>query len=95
MAKRNGKPELRSAQEKVLSNRKLKVRKGYYSYQYDLRFGSNRPHQPPRFVPWIQIKGYWLNEVGFSIGSVLDVHMVQQGWIVLRVQPPFKLPRRR
>lgn len=87
MAKRNGKPEPRSAQRKIFPSRTLKVRKGDYPHQYQTPFGSKRPYQRPHPVPWIQIKGYWLEEAGFSIGSVLDVHIVHPRWIILCARP--------
>ncbi len=84
MAKRTIPPEPRSAQEKLSSYRQLKVRKGYY----DHHFLSKAPHLPRKShlpVPWVQIKGYWLNQAGFTIGTVLSVQ-VQQGRIVLTPQ---------
>lgn len=84
MAKRTITPESRSAQEKSSSFRKLKVRKGYYHYQHgDFQPRHRHVSSPP--VPWIQIKGYWLNQVGFTIGTLLSVE-VQEGCIILRPQ---------
>ncbi|MEE8059223.1 MAG: SymE family type I addiction module toxin [Pseudomonadales bacterium] len=82
MAKRTITPEPRSAQEKSLSFRQLKVRKGYYPYP----FNPKHPHLSPKPVPWVQIKSYWLNQVGFTIGTQITVQ-IQQGCIVLKAQP--------
>jgi len=81
MAKRTIPPEPRSAQEKSSTFRNLKVRKGYYPHQ----FHSNNQYSTPRPVPWVQIKGYWLNQAGFSIGTPLSVQ-VQNGCIIITPQ---------
>lgn len=82
MAKRTITPEPRSAQEKFQSTRQLKVRKGYYEHQY--RHTSLQRHKVPEAVPWVQIKGYWLNQAGFSIGKNIKVR-VRPGCLVLKV----------
>ena len=81
MAKCNSTPEPRSAKEKSSYFRQLKVRSGYYPHQ----FNSNRPYFVPKPVPWVQIKGYWLNQAGFSIGTPLSVQ-VQNGCITIKPQ---------
>ena len=89
MAKRTIPPEPRSAQEKFSASyqniRQLKVRQSYYDYQYRTTNGTLSYKTPPP-VPWVQIKGYWLNQAGFTIGSELSVH-IQDGCITLKVQP--------
>ncbi|ARN76354.1 hypothetical protein BST96_09455 [Oceanicoccus sagamiensis] len=77
-------PELGSAQEKFSSFRKLKVRKSYYDYQHNGAYTHRHPTESPP-VPWVQIKGYWLNQTGFTIGSPLSVE-VQPGCIILKTQ---------
>ena len=84
MAKRTIPPEPRSAQEKFQHLRQLKFRESYYDHQYRPKTHS-RPYKPPVPVPWVQIKGYWLNQAGFTIGTALSVQ-VQQGRIVLTPQ---------
>ena len=84
MGERTIPPEPSSPQEKFLSFRQLKVRKSYYHYQHSdfqprHRYTSSSP------VPWVQIKGYWLNQAGFTIGTVLSVE-VQEGCIVITPQ---------
>ena len=83
MAKRTITPELRSAQEKSFPTRFLKVRKSFYDHQLVLnnRLGPYRRVIP---VPWIQMKGYWLDKAGFSIGTIFSVD-VQYGCLVLKV----------
>ncbi|PCK07872.1 MAG: hypothetical protein COA42_12060 [Alteromonadaceae bacterium] len=82
MAKRTIPPEPRSAQEKSSSTRQLKVRKGHYDYQ--LIRHPRRPYAPLP-VPWVQIKGYWLDKAGFSVGTGIKV-TVSQGKIVLEAE---------
>ena len=84
MAKRTIQLEPRSAQEKSTSFRKLKVRKGYYHYQYG-DFQPRQNHSSCQPVPWVQIKGYWLNQAGFTIGTQLLVQ-VQNGCITIKPQ---------
>jgi toxic protein SymE len=88
MAKRTIPPEPRSAQAFSTSNasqassfRQLKVRKGYYPHQYH----SKKQYSVPKPVPWVQIKGYWLNQAGFAIGTPLSVQ-VQNGCIIITPQ---------
>ena len=85
MAKRNSTPERRSPQAKFPYFRQLKVRKGDYDYQF-LSRENRSPYEMPVPVPWVQIKGYWLNQAGFTIGTALTVE-VQPGCIVLKTQP--------
>ena len=82
MAKRTIPPEPSSAQEKLSTFRKLKVRKSYYHYQHS-DFQPRHRHIGCQPVPWVQIKGYWLNQAGFTIGTQLSVK-VEQGCIVIR-----------
>ena len=85
MAKRTIPPEPSSAQEKLSTFRQLKVRQSYYDHQYHPKARS-AINKPPVPVPWVQIKGYWLNQAGFTIGSPLSVE-VKQGCIILKTQP--------
>jgi len=89
MAKRTIQLEPRSAQAFSSSNasqafpsRKLKVRKGYYHYQHS-DFQPRQNHHSCQPVPWVQIKGYWLNKAGFIIGTQLNVK-VQNGCITIK-----------
>ncbi len=76
MANRTIAPEPRSAQEKSFPTRKLKVRKCYYDYQLLRAY-------PPPYVPWINIRGYWLNKAGFTAGTPLRVN-VYRGCLVIK-----------
>ena len=83
MAKRNGKPELRSAQRETSPVRTLKVRESRYERVHN----PLEPYKPRCCVPLIQLKGQWLDDAGFHIDSPLELHVVQKGWIILRVAP--------
>ena len=75
-----------SPQEKFSSFRQLKVRKSYYHYQHsDFQPHHRYTSSPP--VPWVYLKGYWLNQAGFTIGTLLSVE-VQDGRIVITPQAP-------
>ena len=54
--------------------RTLKVRAGHYDYQ-----------RMPKPVPWIYLKGYWLEQAGFSIGATVQVQ-VSSGRIVVTME---------
>lgn len=81
MAKRNDKPESRST-AKFPYHRQLKVRKGYYEHHFQGEFFQKNPYPKP--VPFILIKGYWLNQANFPIGTELNV-TVNSGQIILSV----------
>ncbi|MES2673134.1 MAG: SymE family type I addiction module toxin [Pseudomonadota bacterium] len=84
MAKRTIAPELRSAQEKSFYTRKLRVRKGHYDHQFNKLDTHSYKAPPP--VPWIHIKGYWLNKVGFSIGTPVCVEVSNDCLIIRAIR---------
>ena len=57
---------LKLATGATMKKRNLKVRNSYYEYQL------NKFPRPPS-VPVIELKGYWLNQIGFEIGKQLQV----------------------
>ena len=88
MAKRNDKLETRSTKEKSSKKaqkhpyyRQLKVRTSLYYYHVG-DFQPRDRYRPIIPVPWINIKGYWLNEAGFTIDTPLQV-TVNKGRIIL------------
>ena len=93
MAKRNDIRESVSAQAKPSKNigkypytRILKVRSSFRYSQYG-DFQRRRPIQKVVPVPWINIQGYWLNEVGFTIDTELDVTVSEN---VLIISPMYQ-----
>ena len=63
--------------------RKLKVRESFYDHQ----FIDNHPSYPERVpvpMPWVNLKGYWLQEAGFTCGKALVVK-VSKGKIELSI----------
>ena len=69
---------------KIPNQRYIAVGKLYYYY-------TPRPDAPagttncPLKVPWIQMKGRWLEQVGFSIGTSVRIR-VKRGCLVLSVE---------
>lgn len=49
-----------------MKKRILKVRSSYYQYQLST-------HPRPLPVPFIELKGYWLDQIGFEVGKELQV----------------------
>jgi toxic protein SymE len=84
MAKRNHKPEPCSAKGKFPYHRRLKVRSGDYDYQF---VGNRHFKHKPIPVPWVQIKGYWLNQAGFPIGTELQVKISKKRIVLTPVSP--------
>ena len=84
MAKRNHKPEPCSAKGKFPYYRHLKVRSGDYDYQF---VGNRNFRIKPVPVPWVQIKGYWLNQAGFPIGTELQVKISKKRIVLTPVSP--------
>lgn len=88
MAARNDKPGVHLAESSPRKpgrrfpyHRHLKVYPGIYYYPFTT---LPQPHRPP--VPWIRLKGYWLNEAGFDVDTPLRVE-VSEGRIVLTIDP--------
>ncbi len=60
----------------------MKVKKGYY--ERVARCVVAAPYSAPRPVPWVQLKGYWLEAAGFVIDAPIRVR-VMEGCLVLTV----------
>lgn len=87
MAKLAIAPESRSAQKKSAHTRQLKVRKSIYEYQANRRgWNEFEPYTAPAPMPWVELKGYWLDKVGFPVGTNIQVS-VSQGCLVLKAIP--------
>ena len=63
--------------------RHLKVRKSYYPYQFDQN--PDQPYRTAQPVPWVEIKGFWLNEMGFTIDTELAVE-IANGCLLIRAK---------
>jgi toxic protein SymE len=80
MTKANSKSGARLTQNTTCQERKIKVNQIHYMRQLkDDPTGAGRP------VPWIQLKGYWLQQAGFEINTPLKVR-VMPGCLVLTVE---------
>jgi len=62
----------------ICQERQLTVRAGYYPYQL-------AKTAPGPAVPWIRLKGYWIEQAGFTIGRPVKVR-VMAGCLVLTVE---------
>lgn len=61
------------AQAPVLPRpRLLSVSGSCYDYQFDGRWP-----RPPE-VPFLRLRGYWLQQAGFSVGQRVQVHIADQ-----------------
>ena len=60
----------------------MKVKRGYY--EHAVRRVVAVPYSAPRPVPWVQLKGYWLEAAGFIIDMPIKVR-VMEGCVVLTV----------
>jgi toxic protein SymE len=77
MTKRNSKSGARLTQNTTCQERKIKVNQIHYMRQLkEDSVGAGRP------VPWIQLKGYWLQRAGFEINTPVKVR-VMDGCLVL------------
>jgi toxic protein SymE len=80
MTKANSKSGARLTQNATCQERKIKVNQIHYLHKLkDDPAGAGRP------VPWIQLKGYWLQQAGFEINTPLKVR-VMPGCLVLTVE---------
>jgi hypothetical protein len=80
MAKQNGKAGNRLRKCKICEQRYIKVNQIPYLHKLkDDPVGAGRP------VPWIQMKGHWLDQAGFSIDTPVTVR-VMEGCLVLTAE---------
>lgn len=64
-----------------MKNRTLKVRSGHYDHYQ----GKHAYYIPPP-VPFVLIKGYWLEDINFDIGKTVNVE-VKVNQLILTVEP--------
>jgi len=80
MAKTKCKSVARLTQSKTCHQRCIKVNQAYYLNNLkDNPLGAGRP------VPWIQLKGFWLQQAGFDINTPIKVR-VMDGCLVLTAE---------
>ena len=82
MAKAHSTPGRRRVVPRRCQERQLKVKRGYYERR--ARRWSPEPYPMPRPVPWVQLKGYWLEAAGFTIDAPIRVR-VMEGCLVLTI----------
>jgi len=80
MANAKCKSGARLTQSKTCQERCIKVNRAYYLHRLkDDHAGASRP------IPWIQLKGYWLQQAGFGINTPVKVR-VMEGCLVLTTE---------
>lgn len=67
-----------------MKHRKLKVRAGYYDRPYTGRISY--PEKPVSQVPFVLLKGYWLEQANFLIGQHINVD-VRENQLILTTKP--------
>ena len=85
MAKAHSTPRRRRVVPRRCQERQLKVRRGYYERRH--RPWVADPYPVPRPVPWVQLKGNWLEAAGFIIDAPIRVR-VMEGCLVLTILTP-------
>ncbi|MEE8057091.1 MAG: SymE family type I addiction module toxin [Pseudomonadales bacterium] len=61
-----------------MKNRKLTVRSGYYDHKIK---GQDAYYTPPP-VPFVLLKGYWLEDLNFDIGKAVNVELKENQLIL-------------
>lgn len=83
MAERHGKAGNRLRKSKICQERRIKVLP--INYDYRPKAQQNKPHFVTDNVPWIQMKGKWLEQAGFAIHTPVTVR-VMKGCLVLTAE---------
>lgn len=81
MAKSNDTSASRSTTKNSCQERQIKVTRAYYDYKPK----DASPYQSGQYRPWIQLKGKWLEQAGFSVDTPVKVR-VMEGCLVLTIQ---------
>ena len=66
----------------IMKSRKLKVRAGYYDRPYTGRIS----YKPNPQVPFVLLKGQWLQQANFLIGQHINVE-VRENQLILTTEP--------
>lgn len=64
-----------------ITERRIKVNQIHYDY----RTKQQSPNSGNRTVPWIQMKGHWLQQAGFEIDTPIKVR-IMDGCLVLTTE---------
>ena len=83
MAKRNSTPPRRQTISPVCQVRQITVGKHHYDYRAK---HVQSQYYSGRSVPWLQLKGDWLEQAGFTIKTPVTVR-VMEGCLVLTTKP--------
>ena len=66
----------------LMKNRKLKVRAGHY----DRLSADRNSYKPSPQVPFVLLKGHWLQQANFLIGQNINVE-VRENQLILTTEP--------
>lgn len=69
-----------------MKDRKLKVRRGSYDLPYSEERSRLEPYRPAPRVPFILLKGYWLEQANFLIDKPVRVE-VRENQLLLSIEP--------
>ncbi|MCU7861625.1 MAG: type I toxin-antitoxin system SymE family toxin [Candidatus Thiodiazotropha sp. (ex Lucinoma kastoroae)] len=85
MADRKLTPERRSPKDKTRQTRAIKVREIIYSRIIKDKHHAHFDQTIETTVPWITMKGQWLEQAGFAIHAPIKVR-VMEGCLALTVE---------
>ena len=80
MTGKHHKSEARLTQNKTNQERHIKVNHTYYTHPR-----KDNPSGAGRRIPWIQLKGDWLQQAGFEIDTPLKIR-VMDGCLVITTE---------
>ena len=67
----------RVIKSKIAQKRRIKVQTTFY--------GAADPNSRSRRIPWINIRGHWLEAAGFTINTPVQIH-VMDGCLVFTIE---------
>jgi hypothetical protein len=62
-----------------MKQRKLKVRKGHWGYTL-----KSEPYSGNRIIPFLLLKGAWLEQAGFTINTSVSVSIEDERLAIVR-----------
>ena len=84
MVERNDKPGVRPVTKNICQVRQIKVTRSSYEYKPRKSDPYPKTHRTKHDIPWIQLKGLWLEQAGFSVDAPVKIR-VMDGCLVLTV----------
>lgn len=84
MTTQNDTSATRSTKSKVCQERQIKVSRTAYEYKPRKSDPYPKHSRTKHDIPWIQLKGLWLEQAGFSVDTPVKIR-VMDGCLVLTV----------